>query len=31
MVSRAEVNHNFTDAELDELRAFGTVEIAQGR
>ena len=26
MVSRAEVNYNFTDAELDELRAFGTVE-----
>src|SRR3546814_17605763 len=26
MVSRAEVNHTFTDAELDELRAFGAVE-----
>ncbi|MGH6695082.1 FAD-dependent oxidoreductase [Sphingopyxis sp.] len=26
MVSRADVNYNFTDAELDELRAFGTVE-----
>ena len=26
MVSRAEVNHNFSDAELDELRAYGTVE-----
>ena len=26
MVSRADVNHNFTDAELDELRAFGAVE-----
>ena len=26
MVSRADVNHSFSDAELDELRAFGTVE-----
>ncbi|WP_257549822.1 FAD-dependent oxidoreductase [Sphingopyxis sp. DBS4] len=26
MVSRAEVNHTFTDAELDELKAFGAVE-----
>ncbi|HWT43027.1 MAG TPA: cyclic nucleotide-binding domain-containing protein, partial [Sphingopyxis sp.] len=26
MVSRSEVNHDFTDAELDELRSFGTVE-----
>lgn len=26
MVSRADVNHNFSDAELDELRSFGTVE-----
>ena len=26
MVSRADVNHTFTDAELDELKAFGTVE-----
>lgn len=26
MVSRADVNHNFTDAELEELAAFGTVE-----
>ena len=26
MTSRADVNHNFTDAELDELKAFGTVE-----
>lgn len=27
MTSRADVNHNFTDAELDELKAFGTVEL----
>lgn len=26
MVSRAEVNHTFTDTELDELKAFGTTE-----
>jgi thioredoxin reductase (NADPH) len=26
MVSRADVNHSFSDAELDELCAFGTVE-----
>ncbi|WP_228383876.1 FAD-dependent oxidoreductase [Sphingopyxis fribergensis] len=26
MVSRADVNYNFTDAELDELRAFGAIE-----
>ena len=26
MVSRADVNHNFSDAELQELAAFGTIE-----
>ena len=26
MVSRSDVNHNFTDAELEELTAYGTVE-----
>src|SRR3546814_7423264 len=26
MVSRAEVNHTFSDAELDELRGFGAIE-----
>src|SRR3546814_15009982 len=26
MVSRAEVNHTFSDAELDELRGFGEIE-----
>ena len=26
MVSRADVNHDFSDAELDELAAFGTIE-----